>query len=81
MIIPDTVTSISGWAFSNCTGLTEVVIPATVTEIFENAFCNCFSLTDISYAGTQEQWNAIQKGIDWDLDTGDYTIHYNYTPN
>ena len=77
MIIPDTVTSISGWTFGNCTGLTEVVIPATVTEIFENAFYYCSALTEIKFAGTQEQWNAIQKGTDWDLDTGDYTVYYN----
>ena len=24
---------------------------------------------------TLEQWNAIEKGVDWDLDTADYTIY------
>ena len=45
--IPDSVTSIGGYAFSFCTGLTSVVIPDSVTSIGERAFRNCTGLTSI----------------------------------
>ncbi|MBS5859799.1 MAG: leucine-rich repeat protein, partial [Clostridium sp.] len=46
--IPDSVTSIGGYAFSFCTGLTSVVIPDSVTSIGERAFRNCSGLTSIT---------------------------------
>ena len=46
--IPDSVTSIGGYAFSFCTGLTSVVIPDSVTSIGERAFRNCTGLTSIT---------------------------------
>ncbi len=39
--IPASVTSIGGWAFSDCTGLTSITIPASVTSIGKCAFWNC----------------------------------------
>ena len=36
-------------------------------------------LTSIKYRGTEEQWDAITKGSDWDYGTGKYTITYNHT--
>ena len=38
--IPDSVTSIGGGAFYNCTGLTNITIPNSVTSIGYNAFYN-----------------------------------------
>ena len=46
-IIPDGVTSIGEWVFSNCDSLTEVTIPNSVTSIGEWVFSNCDSLTSI----------------------------------
>ena len=76
--IPDSVTSIGYNAFYYCTGLTEIVIPDSVTSIGNYAFDYCRNLTSIKYRGTEEQWNAIIKGSNWDYNTGDYTITYNY---
>ena len=42
-------------------------------------FFFCEHLTSIKYRGTEEQWEKITKGIDWDYSTGYYTITYNYT--
>ena len=47
IIIPDNVTKINAYAFSNCISLTQVIIPDSVTEIDEFAFENCFSLSII----------------------------------
>ena len=47
LVIPDGVTSISDYAFNNCTVLTSVVIPDGVTRIGKYAFNNCSSLTSV----------------------------------
>ncbi len=43
--IPDSVTTISSWAFYECDHLTEIIIPDSVSEIGESAFYSCSSLT------------------------------------
>ena len=42
------VTSISNYAFKNCTGLTSITIPNSVTSIGKEAFSGCTGLTDIT---------------------------------
>lgn len=46
--IPDSVTVISDWAFSECKSLSRVTIPDSVHEIGEGAFCNCTKLDFVS---------------------------------
>ena len=46
--IPNWVTTIGGYAFENCTGLTSVSIPKSVTSIGGYAFENCTGLTSVS---------------------------------
>lgn len=70
------VTSIGQTAFSGCSNLTSVVIPDSVTSIGSSAFYGCSNLTSITYCGTEEEWNAITKGTNWDYNTGSYTITY-----
>ncbi|MBR2952005.1 MAG: leucine-rich repeat domain-containing protein, partial [Clostridia bacterium] len=77
--IPDSVTSIGDRAFSICNGLTSVTIGNGVTSIGGSAFYYCDGLTSINYRGTEEEWNVITKGFDWDYKTGSYTITYSYT--
>ena len=48
LIIPDGVTSISDYAFYNCSDLTNVTIPNSVTNIGSSAFYNCNKLTNIA---------------------------------
>ncbi len=45
--IPDSVTVISDWAFSECKKLNRVTIPDSVHEIGEGAFCNCVLLDEV----------------------------------
>ncbi len=73
--IPDSVNSIVGGAFWDCASLTSVIIPNSVNSIEDLVFFNCKSLKDIFYKGTKLQWNSINKGDDWDVDTPDYTVH------
>ena len=44
--IPDTVTTIGAYAFSDCTGLKNIIIPGSVTRIGEYAFSDCTALTN-----------------------------------
>lgn len=73
--IPDGVTGIGGRAFCNCFALTSITIPESLTSIGDEAFANCYGLTSITFGGTQEQWNAISKGMNWEQEVAFYTIH------
>ena len=68
------LTSIGGDAFRNCSSLTSIEIPAGVTSIGSWAFSRCSNLETIYYNGTEEQWNAIEKGTDWDFGCGNYEV-------
>ncbi|MBR2908730.1 MAG: leucine-rich repeat domain-containing protein, partial [Clostridia bacterium] len=48
LIIPNSVTSIGGSAFSFCSGLTSVTIPDSVTSIGDSVFLSCSGLTSVT---------------------------------
>ena len=73
--IPDSVTSIGMAAFMSCSKLTSIEIPDSVTSIGSGAFKWCRALTDIIYNGTIEQWETIEKGYEWNYNTGNYIVH------
>ena len=77
--IPEGVTSIGSNAFYYCSKLTSVTIPESVTSIGNYAFSYCSSLKTINYTGTEEQWNAISKGTNWNYETS-LNVIYNYKP-
>jgi len=60
--IPNGVTTISQSCFSNCANLQSVTIPVSVTKIDIYAFASCTNLEEVNYAGTQQQWEAIDIG-------------------
>ena len=50
--IPRGVTSIGGWAFDYCDGLTSVTLPEGVTSIGDYAFFGCSALKDVTISET-----------------------------
>ena len=52
--IPNSVTSIGAFAFSDCSGLTSITIPDSVTSIGDSAFCGCSGLTSITIPDSVE---------------------------
>ena len=60
--------------FGNCANLTTVTIPISIKSIEADVFNNCQALEEIRYAGAIQLWAAIEKGADWDRNTGDYVI-------
>ena len=59
LVIPDSVTSIGDFAFSNCSGLTSVTIPDSVTSIGSSAFSGCGGLTSVTIG------NGVTSIGDW----------------
>ena len=65
--IPDSVTEIGESAFSYCEALKSVEIPDSVRKIGDEAFNDCTSLEMIEFGGTVAQWEAVEKGEDWNF--------------
>ena len=68
------VVTIGDKAFFACKELKAITIPNTVTSIGEMAFSNCGMLELITYVGTEAQWEAVEKGKDWDKGAGKHVI-------
>ena len=73
--IPDSVTTIDGRAFRECTNLKSITLYAGLTSIGEYAFSGCTALKSITFYGTSAQWRAIKKGVNWNYPTGDYIVY------
>ena len=70
----ENITKIGRYAFSN-DKLTFVSMTTSVEVIEREAFRHCSNLKFICYSGTMAEWNAIEKGTDWDAGTGNYTVY------
>ena len=88
--ISQSVTGIGYEAFANCDNLRSIAIPINITVIDLYAFVSCNSLVNIYYAGTDEQWEAIDieegnecltkayyQNIKWELKDGILNIFGN----
>ena len=71
LAIPDGVSSIQGWAFSQYSKLKSVVIPASVTEIGDEAFYNCNNLVYAEFLG-----NAPSIGVNTFSASDNFVIYY-----
>ena len=58
--LPDALTNIGESAFNGCLSLTGIDLPRSIMSIKRDAFDDC-SFSNINYAGTIEEWNAIDK--------------------
>lgn len=85
IIIEEGVKEIGSKAFAGTADLKNVTIPKSVEKIGKNAFANddwivggLGSLTKqitITYAGTKEDWNKIEKANGWDNNTKKITVN------
>ena len=71
----DNIKEIHESAFENSQEFTFAQMTTSIEKIENNAFKNCPNLKYIVYSGTIEQWDAIEKGTDWDAGTGNYTVY------
>ena len=58
LVIPDSVTTISSFAFTGCSSINSVSIPNTVNEIGLSSFSNCSSLSVIDVAGDNPNYDS-----------------------
>lgn len=54
IVIPNSITLIGSFAFTDCSGLTSVAIPNSVTEIGWRAFAGCSGLTSVNISCEDE---------------------------
>ena len=66
-IIPDSITSIQGEAFSGCNKLTNITIPNSITSIGNGAFSGCSELIDV-VVDTQNMTYMSENGVLFDKD-------------
>ncbi|MBQ7379276.1 MAG: leucine-rich repeat protein [Clostridia bacterium] len=77
--ISKNIVSIGDAAFSRCYELNNVEIPRDIISIGKYVFAECTSLSDIYYTGTEVEWEAVEKGIDWCLNS--VIVHCDETPS
>ena len=58
--IAEGLKAIEAGAFGGCKSLESIAIPASTKRIDFYAFIGCENLSSITYAGTMEQWTAIE---------------------
>ena len=79
--VPESVTSIAQAAFRNASGITELYIPTSVTQL-GNYFIANSSIATILYAGTEAEWNAVEKDEEmWNSFNRDVVVEYNVSPS
>ena len=71
------LTTIDEGAFRDCPLLETIFIPKGVSVIGRYAFYCDNKLTTFDFAGSVEEWNAIEKGERWDVNTGNYIVNCN----
>lgn len=74
VIIGTGVNCLSEWLFMGCTGLANLTIGKNVKSIAD-AFLYCSRLSNITYLGSVDEWNDIEKTDGWDNSLKSYTIH------
>jgi len=80
VILRDGTRGIANSLFKNAKGIESATLPNSLTSIGSYAFYNCDHLTTIRYKGTEEQWYAILKGLNWDTNAGSYYVAFASTP-
>ena len=73
--LPVSLKVLSERAFAYCSKLESIYMENNLNKIEMRAFQDCTSLKDIYFNGTIEEWISIEKGLEWDLGTPEYTVH------
>ena len=72
MVFENYVQHIGPFSFEGNSKLNTIILPSKITSVY---LSGCSSLTSITFEGTMEEWRAIQKNQQCDLDSAITTIH------
>ena len=72
---PNGTKIIEGSVLFNCTKLRKIDIPYSVKRISALAFGNAAALSRINYYGTKSDWLLVEKEVNWNHGTGNYTVY------
>ena len=75
IVLPSSLKEIRDRLFENCQSLAEINIPSGVRYIDIEAFANCTNLKKITFQGTKEQWEGINKKNDWNKNVPATVVH------
>lgn len=76
--IPEGYTYICDNAFASVTKAVTFNLPSTLENIGSSAFMPARNITQtINYAGSRQEWNAIEKANDYENGQGNININYN----
>ena len=86
--IKDGTIGIAAEAFAACQNIREIIIPDSVQWIGDRAFIDTTYVKTLAYTGSEEQWEAISFGYDWNVNLGVYVDGFhmlyldgNYNPD
>ena len=78
--VPESVQQLNEFTFASCFALETVKLPAGLQKIEMGVFRCCGNLSGINFAGTIEQWKAIDKEV-FDADSIYADLDWNYGCN
>ena len=67
--IPEGVTNIGERVFYRCNSLVSVQLPRSIVCIEKYLFEDSKKLEEIVYAGSEDEWKSLNKGLFWDIGT------------
>ena len=75
--VPEGVYTVERQAFANCRELKNINIPSSVEYFGDRVISGCSKLETIVYAGSNDDWDNIEKESTWNQSTGQYVIRFN----
>ena len=76
LILAGDVTEIGVNAFRYCENLESITFPESLTLIGNTAFMDSTKVTNVTFLGTQEQWEVVEKGSYWLPSSAEYEMIY-----
>ena len=67
--------------FYDYSRVARVAVPRSVKYIGARAFSDLYNLKEIAYLGTREEWDAIEKGENWDQYSSWYSVVFEAEPS